>query len=292
MSNLYAASQINSWLDLVRSRFLLVAPDLLTLFDTYAQEARFGRVLITEDIKKLSHGAVLLEVGAGSMLLSCQLVSEGFKVFALEPTGSGFSHFDRMRAVILQLATEKDCLPIIIDEPAESLGVKSSFDYAFSVNVMEHVEDVSKTLSNIYSGLKIGSCYRFTCPNYLFPYEPHFNMPTLFSKRLTGWFFRERIINFSNLPDPLGTWKSLNWINTFQVSRVVARIGNFNLKLSKDALYQVFERMTLDSKFAGRRSLFVRNFISVVVMLRLHVLLKLIPTFIQPVMNVCILKVK
>eukprot|EP00494_Astrolonche_serrata_P011852 UN11950 len=50
---------------------------------------------------------------------------------------------------------------------------------------MEHVDDVDQVIRNVADSLRHGGTYRFTCPNYFFPYEPHFNIPTLLSKNLT-----------------------------------------------------------------------------------------------------------
>jgi hypothetical protein len=38
-------------------------------------------------------GAAVLEIGAGSLLLNCQLMKEGFAITTLEPLGAGFSDF-------------------------------------------------------------------------------------------------------------------------------------------------------------------------------------------------------
>ena len=92
---------IETWLEAVRSRFVEAKPELLALFDTYAAEAEFGRRYIDSDLGCLRPGGSILEVGAGSLLLSCQLAREGFDVAALEPVGDGFSHFDQMRQLVL-----------------------------------------------------------------------------------------------------------------------------------------------------------------------------------------------
>jgi 2-polyprenyl-3-methyl-5-hydroxy-6-metoxy-1,4-benzoquinol methylase len=187
---------IDSWLADVRVYVSEKAPNMLSTLDVYLGEARFGRQYIADDLMRLHQGAMVLEVGAGSMLLSCQLVREGFQVTALEPTGAGFSHFERMRKLVLQRAEVLGCLPRMLDQSAEALSEQNCFDYAFSVNVMEHVEDIALSIGNVGSSLKHGATYRFTCPNYLFPYEPHFNIPTLFSKRLT-----EKLLRGPNLPE-------------------------------------------------------------------------------------------
>jgi hypothetical protein len=97
--------------------------------------------------------------------------------------------------------------------PAESLAIQDTFSFAFSINVMEHVEDVGAVIHRVCESLNATGSYRFTCPNYLFPYEPHFNIPTLISKSLIERVFRKKIDENKAVPDPGGVWNSLNWIS-------------------------------------------------------------------------------
>ncbi len=276
---------IECWLVEVRSQFVNAAPELLPLFDTYAAEALFGRRYIDSDLECLRRGARVLEVGAGSLLLSCQLMREGFEVTALEPIGDGFSHFDQMRQMVLDKARSLGCCPAILDRPAEEFAVVNRFDYAFSVNVMEHVNDVARVLEAVGKGLNVGASYRFTCPNYLFPYEPHFNIPTLFSKRLTEKLLRRKIFGSHRVPDPSGTWKSLNWINVVQVGRYVRRLSGFTMTFNRSMLVSTLERIASDPDFAGRRSPAMRSLLLVLVRLRMHHLFRLVPAVFQPIMD-------
>src|SRR5271169_6838017 len=170
MSVTSSLPSIAGWLADVREYVKVKSPELLPMLDVYSGEARFGSRYIASDLMRLSPDAAVLEIGAGSLLLSCQLVREGFQVTALEPTGHGFSHFKRLRELVMNRAEILGCLPRMLDQPAEMLSERGRFDYAFSVNVMEHVEDVMLTISNVVSSLKPGATYRFTCPNYMFPY--------------------------------------------------------------------------------------------------------------------------
>lgn len=276
---------IESWLESVRSQFVDVAPELLTLFDTYAVEAEFGRRYIDSDLECLRPEARILEVGAGSLLLSCQLMREGFDVTALEPVGEGFSHFDQMRRLVLVAAHSQGCCPNILDRPAEALVAVDRFDYVFSVNVMEHVNDVASVLEQVGKSLAVGASYRFTCPNYLFPYEPHFNIPTFFSKQLTERVLGRKIFSSRTVPDPAGTWKSLNWINVVQIKRVVRRLPRLKVTFNRSMLASTLERIASDSEFAGRRSPAIRILTLILVRLRIHFLFRLIPAGLQPIMD-------
>jgi len=276
---------IERWLVEVRSQFVNIAPDLLPLFDTYAAEALFGRRYIDSDLEGLRPGAKVLEVGAGSLLLSCQLVREGFAVTALEPTGDGFSHFAQMRQMVLNNARSQGCCPTIVDLPAERLAAVNCFDYAFSVNVMEHVDDVARVLETVGKSLTVGANYRFTCPNYLFPYEPHFNIPTVFSKQLTERLLGRKIFGSQSVTDPSGTWKSLNWINVVQVGKYVRRLPGFKVTFNRSILVSTLVRILSDPNFAARRSPGMRRFLSGLVRLRMHYLLGLVPALLQPIID-------
>jgi 2-polyprenyl-3-methyl-5-hydroxy-6-metoxy-1,4-benzoquinol methylase len=274
-----------AWVADVRAHFIVEAPEMASLFDMYAAEALFGRHYIEKDLRRLGLGARVLEVGAGSFLLCCQLVREGFAVTGLEPTESGFSHFDQMRRVVLTRAAVWGLAPRVWSFSAEFLAESECFDYAFSVNVMEHVNDVQLVLEKVCESLGAGGAYRFTCPNYLFPYEPHFNIPTAGSKRLTEIVFGASIIGSQTVPDPVGTWKSLNWINVIQIKNIVKRIPGLQITFNHRLLTSTLERLIHDQDFANRRSPWLRKTLGLLVRSKLHHLLRFIPAALQPIID-------
>lgn len=285
MSELYDLSLMRIWLDDVRTHVLANEPNMLAVLDTYREEALFGRRYIANDLARLDKGATILEVGAGSLLLSCQLMREGFNVVALEPVGDGFSHFERLRELILEKANVLDCVPELLNQRAEDLAITDRFDYAFSINVMEHVSDVKAVIANVVASLHAKACYHFTCPNYSFPYEPHFNILTLFSKSLTEKLFRNRIYGFSGLQDPIGTWQSLNWISVSQVSKLVRQMPELSVEFNRQFLVSTLARIAYDNEFSARRSKWMRAFIKGLLYFRLHYLAGLIPVAIQPIID-------
>jgi SAM-dependent methyltransferase len=291
MNNSESTHSIECWLADVRAYFNDVAPDLVPLFETYAEEAVFGRRYIASDLERLKPAARVLEVGAGLLLLSCQLVREGFQITALEPTGSGFSHFEQMRQMVIERAVALGCLPRVLNLTAETLAERNSFDYAFSVNVMEHVDEVKRVVANVGNSLMVGASYRFTCPNYLFPYEPHFNIPTLFSKRLTERVLNSKILGCKKMSDPAGTWKSLNWINVVQVRNIAKRLPELRVTFNRCLLVSTLERIATSQDFSGRRSPAVRKMLLLLVRLRLHQLLRFMPAMLQPIMDCRLLKI-
>lgn len=276
---------IAEWLAELRTSFNNTKPELLSLFETYAAEAIFGRSYIASELASLPSGAKILEIGAGSLLLSCQLCREGFQVTALEPIGIGFSHFKQMRQIVIDRAATLGCLPRNLNISAETLTEKNTFDFAFSVNVMEHVDDISQVITNVSRSLKVGAAYRFTAPNYLFPYEPHFNIPTLFSKQLTEKILGQKIFSNRNLSDPAATWRSLNWVNVFQIRKIGRRLSGIQITFNRHFFIASIERLGSDINFASRRSPVVRKLLLFLLKYQLHQLLQFIPAEFQPTID-------
>ena len=261
------------------------AGDILPIFDVYAGEVRFGRELIADDLAKLPREARILEVGAGSLMLSCVLVSEGYKVTALEPVGTGFSHFTRLQVVVSEYATQRGILPELLHTSGEELDAENCFDYAFSVNVMEHVDDVARVLERVHAALTHGGTYRFMCPNYAFPYEPHFNLPTLLSRTLTEKVLWRWIVGSKKLPDPVGTWNSLNWITVRSVRRICRQRLRIEPVFDSTIFRTLLARALSDELFQSRRGPLLRGIIAILQRAGLLGLTTLIPVTWLPVMD-------
>ena len=48
------------------------------------------------------------------------------------------------------------------------------------------------------------------CPNYDFPYEPHFVIPIIINKKFTKFFFKNKINNHEKKTNEIGLWEGLN----------------------------------------------------------------------------------
>jgi SAM-dependent methyltransferase len=281
---------MEEFLDRVRRHLDSGAPHLRRLFDRMAGEARFARAWLEEDLRGLPRGAQVLEVGGGVFLLACQLAREGFRVTTIEPTGIGFGSFEELGRVALSLAASEGFEPTVARCAAESFESDAHFALAFSVNVMEHVEAPDRVIARVSAALSAGGSYRFLCPNYLFPYEPHFNMPTLGSKALTWRLLRRSIATNANVRDPAGLWQSLNWITVPKVQRIAGAQGSLDLHFSTGTLAWMLERALSDDQFAGRRAPWMVSVIRVFKALRLLPLVRFVPARLQPVMDVRLTK--
>jgi 2-polyprenyl-3-methyl-5-hydroxy-6-metoxy-1,4-benzoquinol methylase len=254
-------------------------------FDIYANEAIFGLSIIKDDLSTLPRDATVLEVGAGALLLSGYLASLGLRVYALEPIAAGFSHFHELQGAVVKHYATIGVQLKLIESTIEEFFDTERFDYIFSINAFEHVRDVEQAITNTYLSLKHGGALRIYCPNYHFPYEPHFNIPTLISKKLTEYVFGNFILTSSRMPQPKETWEGLNWINVTQVSKFLSsRFGN-SPKFNSLATFRIFTRAIDDVQFSERRSRWVNWVLRAIHHAGLMNLFRYLPIKFSPVMD-------
>jgi len=284
------SEDIESLISGVRDRISAQGADLLSLFDTYAQEARFARAVFDSSLRGLPPSASVLEIGAGMMLLSAQLQREGFQVTALEPVGEGFSHFARLQRFVTDYAGEQGIAPAILASTAEALERTNEFDFAYSINVMEHVQDVPRAIERAIAAVKPGAAYRFVCPNYAFPYETHFNIPIVWNKAVTRRLLRKRIENGHFIEDPIGAWNSLNWIKVSAIRRTFRNFPGAMLAFSPDIFESFLDRALSDPIFQARRGKLLSGLIEKLSATGALKLTRLIPCRWLPVMDCTLTK--
>ena len=260
-------------------------PEFQREFETYCNEAMRARLELEESLKELDPDASILEIGGGILALSFQLSREGFKVSSVEPVGSGFGPIGKLMICFDEYATTEKLKIDLIRAGIEEVIPERKFDFAFSINVMEHVKNPYQLLKHIRKFLKDDACYRFICPNYNFPYEPHFSK-FLFQRRNKAFFLPQRRVKEMNhnLIDSEGLYASLNFITLSGVKKA-ARESGLLLKINRAATLNLFRRAIDDPILRSRH----RAFSFIVASLRnLHLekLITLMPTAIQPVMDV------
>lgn len=273
----------------LKLRGIVVAqlPESVALFDTLHGEAMFARNWLDTDLQCLPQHARILEVGGGAFLLSCLLTHEGWDVTSIEPVGNGFGEFALLAKLILENAPAR---PTIAECRAEDFTSDQPFDFAFSVNVMEHVDSVQEVIARVDAALKPGASYRFFCPNYLFPYEPHFNIPIIVNKQTTYVLLHRRIREHA-MPDAAGTWASLNWITVPAVRRIAQRAGMAS-QFDTRMFGRQIVRSVHDTQFAARRGKALAFAMSMVARTGLYRLLTLLPASLLPTMDVTLSRTK
>ncbi|MGZ3592467.1 MAG: class I SAM-dependent methyltransferase [Syntrophales bacterium] len=276
---------LSDFIDDARASVIEQCPNRQEYFDIYANEARFGFSVIETEFNALQPGSLIMEVGAGMLLLSGYLANRGMEVYALEPIAGGFSHFRELQNAVLRYYEKIGLKLNLIESPIESFSDAERFDYVYSINVFEHISDVECGLSNAYLSLKTGGTLKVCCPNYHFPYEPHFNIPTLFDKRLTESVFKSSIMKSPQMNEAQETWDALNWINVSQVRRLFRKRFGTEPIFNRLATYQIVSRVLSDPQFTARRSRWVFTVLQMLDRIGFLQLFKFFPVLFSPVMD-------
>jgi 2-polyprenyl-3-methyl-5-hydroxy-6-metoxy-1,4-benzoquinol methylase len=192
----------------------------------------------------LKPNSKILEVGSGIGIASSALAFFGYEVTALEPGGIGFEKNQKASQFISsQIGTTFTCR----SEAAERIDFPEDvkFELIFSNNVLEHVTDVESALKNLFQHLSKSGVMIHSCPNYSFPFEPHFGIPLVpVFPRITRAFLGKH-------KRESGLWKSLNFVTARRVRRYAKHHG-FSVAFRKGTMLKSFSRLREDSEFLSR----------------------------------------
>ena len=260
-------------------------PELLTTFLTYQNEALAARELLENSLQDLNPKAEILEVGAGILALSIQLASEGFKLTAVEPVGEGFEGISYLMKLFLDQAKIEKVSFRLVETPIENCLYQEKFDFIFSINVMEHLKDPYSVLLKITKNLKNGAKYRFVCPNYDFPYEPHFQKWIFARKNHSFNLLRLNLeTNEMQVSDSLSLLKSLNYITLRKIARF-ARNNDIQITANKKTFFALLSRAGSDVILRNRHQGLV-PLLRLLVFFKFHYLARIVPATLQPTMDV------
>ncbi|MCZ6760080.1 MAG: class I SAM-dependent methyltransferase [Gemmatimonadetes bacterium] len=215
--------------------------------EIYLDEARY---LFEVVLPYLGRDVRILEVGGGLGLFHVLALAAGANIVSLEPGAAGFSLF---RKFGLELITELTGEPErFVDGVVEELPWDDNeFDLVVSSNVLEHVSDPARAVCEMYRVVRPGGRLLHSCPNYLFPYEPHYKVPVLpCGVKLSG-----RALWRGFRKDPM--WESLNNINALMVTRVARSLPGARLRFH-DAMRLVLKRLGSEKPLATRHGLLGR----------------------------------
>lgn len=234
----------------------VISTEITDPLRTYISEAKFFKKLVLTDTSKLRQGSYLIEVGSGIGLLSLHLASIGFEVTAFEPQSSGFNQMNAMRSLISD--NWKPTVPQV-EFREESLNqatqLKKLADYIFAINVIEHVHDYESLISQAINAKTPEATMRIVCPNYSVPYEPHFNIPIIFTKRITK-IILGRKIKRSRIPNSEEFWNDLSWPTQRGLKKILKSKG-WKVEFSRDATYEYLNRVLTDTDFLLRKGLLI-----------------------------------
>jgi SAM-dependent methyltransferase len=255
------------------------------MYERFVNEARFGLSRVLRTVSLFDPETVeVLEVGAGSCILSSYLASKRLHVTAVEPLGPEFDFFTDLQNRVLEFCRRNSIELKLVRSTAEQLNLPGRFDVAFTINALEHMRDPLLTIDNMYKSLKPGGVVLVHCPNYTIPFEVHFNIFLVTrSKPINEWLYRSKISRYPKV------WDELNFVRYVDVRRhLVDRGANFTFEGS--VMHDLMARLLNDPIFAERMPAIVR---AVGAMLRytglLHAL-TCVPTRFQTPMEVHIKK--
>jgi 2-polyprenyl-3-methyl-5-hydroxy-6-metoxy-1,4-benzoquinol methylase len=237
--------------------------DLIKFCSEILPEDSMSRLLVNEArfqlsrllpvlVSQRSEHPDILEVGAGSCILSAYLASKRYRVTAIEPMGPEFDFFTDVQNRMLNFCRRRRIALNLLRTTGEQLQLKNRFDVAFTMNALEHMRDPLLTLDNMVASLKPGGVALAHCPNYTIPLEVHFNIFLVTrSKPVNEWLYRSKINRYRRV------WDELNFIRYTDVRRHLAKRRlefTFNRTIMRDSV----ARLVNDPIFAGRMPRLVR----------------------------------
>jgi 2-polyprenyl-3-methyl-5-hydroxy-6-metoxy-1,4-benzoquinol methylase len=180
-------------------------PDLVGRPATAVNQAKFALSRILPVFSRLpGDNFRVLEVGAGSMLLSAYLASKGLTVTALEPLTPDFSWFGALQTQVLAYCAHEGITFERVNSVAEEYITPARYDVIFTIHVLEHMRDPLRALENMYQSLKHPGFLLAVCPNYDVPFEPHLGIFLVgLSKSLNARIYARRVAAKSKVWDGL-----------------------------------------------------------------------------------------
>jgi len=218
--------------------------------DMWIDEANFALKHICPYLSALDEGCRVLEVGSGAGVLLNELsrIYGKLKVTGIEPLGDGFSSLTQYHEKLI--GPDLD----LFSGGFEDFSDERKFDFIFLVNVFEHLQDWRRFLKFVKANLGEGGTCLILCPNYGFPFEPHFSIPIIVNKRLTSAVFRSYIERCERENDCLGLWSSLNFVRWSQVNTECRRL-KLAVQYRTEITKEFVDRLNEDAAFSQRQSL-------------------------------------
>jgi 2-polyprenyl-3-methyl-5-hydroxy-6-metoxy-1,4-benzoquinol methylase len=259
-------------------------PDLLDLYATYFNEALAARKFLESNISALKADDCILEIGGGILALSLQLASEGFNVTSVEPIGEGFEDIQYLMFIHQEHAKEKNISLKVAKVGIEEFEFNSKFQFMFSINVMEHIINPFSVAQHLSMYLEPNGEYRFFCPNYDFPYEPHFSR-WIFSRKDNAFFLKKNKAASSEvgLTNWIGLYNSINYITTKKMRRSLEN-SDCQVRVNKLAFFNLVNRSLTDEGLFQRHPRLV-SLTKLLVKFGMLKFTTIVPVNFQPVMD-------
>lgn len=223
--------------------------DALSRFDFPMQDiwisaARFHFHNLDPEISRLPPGARVLEIGCGAGILMTMLqrANPVIRIEGIEPLEEGFDGLADLRRHF------RDQGARIGEMGYERFSPERRYDLVYLVNVLEHLKDWRHFLDILPRFLAPGGRCLILCPNYGFPFEPHFNRPVIGSKAFMRRLYQARIDRIERTFGMHGLWDSLNFVRLSEVKRHVAGLP-LTLTVRPEISDRMLARVATDAVF-------------------------------------------
>lgn len=241
------------------------ADESLGLLRMYIAEAPVALALVEPHLRPHQR---ILEIGSGIGFFAGFLADCGYDVVELEPVGDGFEFVGAARAALPSASAAPRHLPISVEDLDPE--VHGRFDLVYSLNVLEHVPDWRVALDRTTGVMTAGGVMVQSCPNYTFPFDPHFGVPLIpGAPAATSRLLPDRITS-------TGLWKSLNWVTARSVRRW-ADDRDVEIVFREGKLADAIERLNVDPEFSRRHGRVGRVVASTARVLRLAEVVRAVP---------------
>ena len=243
----------------------------------YYNNAKADAIHCYQFIKEYLHqNKKILEVGGGAHLLTSFLNQE-YDVTSVEP-GEFTDFSNELRNKILSLNNLK-----VHTTTLESFKTDERYDLIFSMNVLEHTDNIEAHLRSCINLLKDeNSILLIQCPNYTFPFECHFYK--WFIPFLPNFTFAK--LRRKSLIKELGQDRYYNILNSINFDCTYSNINKLPISIQfKHPLQDILNRLDNDALFRHRlcANFAVRIFYQLINFLKLKkLLIYFFPKFLCP----------
>jgi 2-polyprenyl-3-methyl-5-hydroxy-6-metoxy-1,4-benzoquinol methylase len=214
------------------------------LKEIWLSAARFHFQNLDPEISALPSGACALEIGCGAGILMTLLGQKNpdIRLEGIEPFAEGFETMEGVLQHAQGLGAK------IHRSTYEEYDAPQTYDLVYLVNVLEHLPDWRHFLDTLPRFLNPKGRCIVLCPNYGFPYEPHFNIPVVGSKATTGRLFQRRISWVEDTYGVHGLWNSLNFVRLSQIKRHLLG-SELKLRVRHEITDRMIDRFNTDPVF-------------------------------------------
>tara|TARA_B110000444_G_C18664619_1_gene512379 strand:- start:78 stop:896 length:819 start_codon:yes stop_codon:yes gene_type:complete len=190
----------------------------------------------------------ILEIGSGTgvLLNELKLLYPKKKFVGVDPNESGFHNYEGI--------SKKINKSNIVKKSVNNFKSNKKFDLIFSTNVFEHVKSQTRYIEKTYNLLNKNGKNIIICPNYDFPYEPHFVLPIIINKKITKIIFKNIIYKHEKMSGEKGLWDGININGKKKVERILKSkkiVYKFDY-LIKD---RMIDRILKDDTFKKRQGI-------------------------------------